>query len=182
MSLTGTRTRWNCITQVTEAWFIMRHTRACPACLPVRTSYLNRLPANEIFRTGICNGTGRFHIRRLFNNIRYEDAESYFFACLLGMSLVSCSHAQQQKTKEFRLPDVPVTLTAPEDRAAYLSLHYWDHFDLPIRRSSPVLKSPSRPLSISSASCPIPTGHRLPSILFSAAPQPDRRCCITSSG
>lgn len=47
-----------------------------------------------------------------------------FFACLLGMSLVSCSHAQQQKTKEFRLPDVPVTLTAPEDRAAYLSLHY----------------------------------------------------------
>ena len=45
------------------------------------------------------------------------------------MSLVSCSHAQQQKTKEFRLPDVPVTLTAPEDRAAYLSLHYWDHFD-----------------------------------------------------
>ena len=52
-----------------------------------------------------------------------------FFACLLGMSLVSCSHAQQQKTKEFRLPDVPVTLTAPEDRAAYLSLHYWDHFD-----------------------------------------------------
>ena len=26
----------------------MRHTRACPACLPVRTSYLNRLPANEI--------------------------------------------------------------------------------------------------------------------------------------
>lgn len=24
---------------------------------------------------------------------------------------------------------MPVTLTAPEDRAAYLSLHYWDHFD-----------------------------------------------------
>lgn len=45
------------------------------------------------------------------------------------MGLVSCSHAQQQKTKAFRLPDVPVTLTAPEDRATYLSLHYWDHFD-----------------------------------------------------
>ena len=27
------------------------------------------------------------------------------------------------------MPDMPVTLTAPGDRAAYLSLHYWDHFD-----------------------------------------------------
>lgn len=52
-----------------------------------------------------------------------------FFACLFCAGIVSCSYAQQQKTKEFRLPDVPVTLTAPEDRAAYLSLHYWDHFD-----------------------------------------------------
>lgn len=52
-----------------------------------------------------------------------------FFACLFCAGIASCSYAQQQKTKEFRLPDVPVTLTAPEDRAAYLSLHYWDHFD-----------------------------------------------------
>lgn len=29
----------------------------------------------------------------------------------------------------FRLPDIPAVLTAPEDRAAYLSVHYWDHFD-----------------------------------------------------
>lgn len=45
--------------------------------------------------------------------------------------MASCSYAQEQqkKTKEFHLPDVPVTLTAPEDRADYLSLHYWDHFD-----------------------------------------------------
>lgn len=105
-----------------------------------------------------------------------------FFACLLGMSLVSCSHAQQQKTKEFRLPDVPVTLTAPEDRAAYLSLHYWDHFDF---ADTSLI---SRPEITEQAFVdflgilPIPTGHRLPSILFSAAPQPDRRCCITSSG
>lgn len=182
MSLTGTRTRWNCITQVTEAWFIMRHTRACPACLPVRTSYLNRLPANEIFRTGICNGTGRFHIRRLFNNIRYEDAESYFFACLLGMSLVSCSHAQQQKTKEFRLPDVPVTLTAPEDRAAYLSLHYWDHFDF---ADTSLI---SRPEITEQAFVDflgiLPYTDRAQAAIdtLSAAPQPDRRCCITSSG
>lgn len=54
-----------------------------------------------------------------------------FFACLFCAGIVSCAYAQkqQEKTREFRLPDVPVTLTAPEDRAAYLSLHYWDHFD-----------------------------------------------------
>ena len=69
------------------------------ACLPVRTSYLNRLPANEIFRTGICNGTGRFHIRRLFNNIRYEDAESYFFRLSFGHEsrfLFTCPTAENQ--------------------------------------------------------------------------------------
>lgn len=53
------------------------------------------------------------------------------FVYLFCIGLASCSYAQEQqkKTKEFHLPDVPVTLTAPEDRAAYLSLHYWDHFD-----------------------------------------------------
>ena len=53
------------------------------------------------------------------------------FVCLFCIGLASCSYAQEQqkKTKEFHLPDVPVTLTAPEDRADYLSLHYWDHFD-----------------------------------------------------
>lgn len=127
-------------------------------------------------------GTGRFHIRRLFNNIRYEDAESYFFRLSLGMSLVSCSHAQQQKTKEFRLPDVPVTLTAPEDRAAYLSLHYWDHFDF---ADTSLI---SRPEITEQAFVdflgilPYTDRAQAPSILFSAAPQPDRRCCITSSG
>lgn len=29
----------------------------------------------------------------------------------------------------FRLPDVPSTLRDPADRADYLALHYWDHFD-----------------------------------------------------
>ena len=54
-----------------------------------------------------------------------------FFACLFCAGIVSCAYAQkqQEKTREFRLPDMPVTLTAPGDRAAYLSLHYWDHFD-----------------------------------------------------
>ena len=62
-----------------------------------------------------------------------------FLALLLCLGTASCSHAQQarqtqeqqrhDKTEAFRLPDVPDTLTAPEERAAYLSLHYWDHFD-----------------------------------------------------
>lgn len=30
--------------------------------------------------------------------------------------------------KEFRLPDIPGTLILPEQRAAYLATHYWDHF------------------------------------------------------
>lgn len=52
------------------------------------------------------------------------------FAYIFCVGIISCSHAQKRESaKEFRLPDVPVTLTAPEDRAAYLSLHYWDHFD-----------------------------------------------------
>lgn len=63
------------------------------------------------------------------------------FSCLLCLTFVSCS-AQSRKdtkenkeattgkqTKEFRLPDVPDTLKDPESRAAYLTLHYWDHFD-----------------------------------------------------
>ena len=53
-----------------------------------------------------------------------------FFACLFCIGIESCSYAQKrEETKAFRLPDVPATLTAPEDRAEYLSLHYWDHFD-----------------------------------------------------
>lgn len=53
-----------------------------------------------------------------------------FFACLFCIGIESCLYAQKrEETKMFRLPDVPATLTAPEDRATYLSLHYWDHFD-----------------------------------------------------
>lgn len=88
------------------------------------------------------------------------------FVCLFCIGLASCSYAQEQqkKTKEFHLPDVPVTLTAPEDRADYLSLHYWDHFDLRIRHLYPVRKLPNRYLWISSASCLIPPKHRRPLI------------------
>ncbi len=54
--------------------------------------------------------------------------------CLMGTCIFSCT--QQSKgqkpaveKKEFRLPDVPEILTSPEERATYLALHYWDHFD-----------------------------------------------------
>ena len=51
-------------------------------------------------------------------------------ACLLCISIYSCSNAQvRDDDKAFHLPELPAELTSPQDRAAYLSLHYWDHFD-----------------------------------------------------
>lgn len=32
-------------------------------------------------------------------------------------------------SEEFRLPGIPAGLTDPEERAAYLALHYWEYFD-----------------------------------------------------
>ncbi len=81
-----------------------------------------------------------------------------FAAALLSLGFIACAHAQKRETppksettqageapqaqqsetaqvqageapQPFRLPDIPAALTAPEDRAAYLTLHYWDHFD-----------------------------------------------------
>jgi len=37
--------------------------------------------------------------------------------------------SQSAPREPFRLPDIPDVLTTPADRAAYLTLHYWDHFD-----------------------------------------------------
>lgn len=37
-------------------------------------------------------------------------------------------HAQEP-ARQFVLPQVPDSLTAPQDRAAFLALHYWDNFD-----------------------------------------------------
>lgn len=52
------------------------------------------------------------------------------FTVLLGMDS-SCSRTSAKKGagttaahKTFTLPEVPATLTAPEDRAAYLAAHY----------------------------------------------------------
>lgn len=51
-----------------------------------------------------------------------------FIGCLLLLSMGTTLCAGG-KTQEFRLPDIPSDLTDPDDRAAYLSLHYWDHFN-----------------------------------------------------
>ncbi len=51
-------------------------------------------------------------------------------AALLCLGLVACAQAQKREAPQpFRLPDIPAVLTTPEDRAAYLTLHYWDRFD-----------------------------------------------------
>ena len=49
---------------------------------------------------------------------------------------VSCSgqhnkavQAELQKDRSFTLPEVPVMLNTPEQRAAYVMEHYWDNFD-----------------------------------------------------
>ncbi len=59
--------------------------------------------------------------------------KNYLFYILLIISVLcfsSCSKAQVQEEKTaFRLPDVPDELQSPEERAAYLCLHYWDHYD-----------------------------------------------------
>ena len=36
---------------------------------------------------------------------------------------------QEQKKRGFQLPEVPVMLNTPAQRAAYVAKHYWDHFD-----------------------------------------------------
>lgn len=50
------------------------------------------------------------------------------FVCLFG-NLFSHLCAQVPQEQSFRLPHIPEILATPEERAAYLSLHYWDHFD-----------------------------------------------------
>lgn len=61
-----------------------------------------------------------------------------FFALLLlvaGSLLSGCSGHKSdsvpafQGEEGFRLPDVPAELKEPADRADYLVLHWWDHFD-----------------------------------------------------
>ena len=52
------------------------------------------------------------------------------FMYLFCIGIVSCLHAQQGAEPEvFRLPDIPDILIAPKERATYLAVHYWDHFN-----------------------------------------------------
>lgn len=56
---------------------------------------------------------------------------------LIVCLMASCTPQPTQKAdkqasataRTFQLPDVPALLTDPAERANYLSLHYWDHFD-----------------------------------------------------
>jgi len=51
-------------------------------------------------------------------------------AGLLCIGLASGAQVRKREAPQaFRLPDIPAVLTAPEERAAYLTLHYWDRFD-----------------------------------------------------
>lgn len=52
-----------------------------------------------------------------------------FLASLYCLATAFCLQARAQQASSFRLPDVPAVLATPEERAAYLSCHYWDHFD-----------------------------------------------------
>lgn len=36
----------------------------------------------------------------------------------------------------FVLPEIPVTITGAEERAKYLSMHYWDHFDFDVKMAA----------------------------------------------
>lgn len=49
-------------------------------------------------------------------------------AALAALALFARAAAQEPATP-FRLPEIPATLTAPAERADYLTLHYWDGFD-----------------------------------------------------
>ena len=53
-----------------------------------------------------------------------------FAICFAGMVSFSpvCS-LQAQETEGFRLPVIPTELRTPAERAAYLTAHYWEHFD-----------------------------------------------------
>ncbi len=52
------------------------------------------------------------------------------FLLLFATSLSSCSQTPQaEPVVAFRLPDVPDALRTPEERADFLALHYWDHYN-----------------------------------------------------
>ncbi len=66
--------------------------------------------------------------------------KNIIYICLIIISLSACknsktsqpaesSSVQQSTSKTFTLPEIPVMLTDPEQRADFLAKHYWDNFD-----------------------------------------------------
>ncbi len=51
------------------------------------------------------------------------------FACGNARQKQEVSKIQSEKKRTFQLPEVPVMLNTPEQRAVYVAQHYWDHFD-----------------------------------------------------
>lgn len=49
-------------------------------------------------------------------------------AALAALALHPCASAQEPAAP-FALPEIPTVLTAPAERADYLTYHYWDRFD-----------------------------------------------------
>ena len=49
-------------------------------------------------------------------------------AALAALALHPCASAQEPAAP-FALPEIPAALTAPAERADYLTYHYWDRFD-----------------------------------------------------
>ena len=49
---------------------------------------------------------------------------------LVSLLFVFCFQGRIMADEDsFKLPEIPGSITKPTDRAVYLSLHYWDHFD-----------------------------------------------------
>ncbi|GHT65848.1 hypothetical protein AGMMS50239_26380 [Bacteroidia bacterium] len=64
------------------------------------------------------------------NSINYQTTQfSIIIFLFLFMGCAGKSNPQPVKTPSFVLPEIPVALTEPRERANYLLNHYWDNFD-----------------------------------------------------
>ncbi len=76
------------------------------------------------------------HITGRFSAIKYCLIVPAVLCCIMACSAGSASAStdtakveRDTATYQLPLPTIPATLTTPEDRAAYLSRHYWDNMD-----------------------------------------------------
>lgn len=62
--------------------------------------------------------------------VRCKAMGCWLLCLLFSLGTALGVHAQEgAEAVGFRLPAVPDELVTPEERAAYLAVHYWDHFD-----------------------------------------------------